>query len=35
MLAVVGDGFLICFGLLVAWAGGLMGWLLLMLLARQ
>ena len=34
MLAVVGDGFLICFGLhidlLVAWAGGLIGWLLLM-----
>lgn len=26
MLAVIGDGFLIRFGLLVAWAGGLMGW---------
>lgn len=26
---------LLCFGLLVAWAGGLMGWLLLMLLVRQ
>lgn len=39
MLAVVGDGHLICFGLhidlLVAWAGGLIGWLLLMSLARQ